>query len=111
MNKEVAMRIAVVSRDRKNVDERFGRAHRFLIFDENKEELHYVGERLSEPLIFAEEAGFDREMFAWIAEIIQDCDLVVSTAICAKPAQELRRLGIIPVEYQGSIASLLALNH
>lgn len=102
------MRIAVVSSDRKNVDERFGRAQRFLIFDENKADLHYVGERQSEPLIFAKGAGFDREMLNWIADIIGDCDLVVSTAICTKPARELRRRGIVPVEYQGSIESLLA---
>ncbi len=102
------MRIAVVSSDRKNVDERFGRAQRFLIFDENKEDLHYVGERQSEPLIFADSSGFDREMFTWIADIIQDCDLVVSSAICAQPARELRRRGIVPVEYQGPITSLLA---
>ncbi len=101
------MRIAVVSHDRKNVDHRFGRAQRFLIFDENKENLHYVGERQSEPLLFADSGGFDREMFNWIADIIQDCDLVVSTGICSRPARELRRRGIVPVEYQGSINSLL----
>lgn len=106
------MRIAIVSNDKKNVNERFGRANRFLIYEEEKgQDAHYVGERQSEPLIFAEKASFDREMFNWIADIIQDCDLVVSTAICKKPAKELRRRGIVPVEFAGSIEELLAATH
>ena len=106
------MRIAIVSNDKKNVNERFGKANRFLIYEEAAgEKAHFVGERQSEPLIFAEKAGFDREMFNWIADIIQDCDLVVSTAICKKPAKELRRRGIEPVEFAGSIADLLAPTH
>ena len=105
------MRIAVVSKDKKNVDERFGRADRFLIYDGDRNNLNFVGERQSEPLVFSENVGFDREMFSWIVDIIQDCDLVVSTSICKKPARELRRRGVVPVEYKGSIDKFLSKAH
>ncbi len=105
------MRIAVVSSDKENVDERFGKADRFLIYDGEQDSLNFVGERQSEPLVFSENVGFDREMFSWIVDIIQDCDLVVSTAICKKPARELRRRGVVPVEYQGSIEKFLTADH
>jgi hypothetical protein len=67
------MRIAVVSSDKRVVNERFGTAKRFLIYEQSSNGLQFVGERVSEPLLVD---YFDRDMCDWIADIIQDCQKV-----------------------------------
>ncbi len=97
------MRIAVVSSDCLEVDQRFSRAERFLIFEDQGEGLRLVDERSSEPLPLE---FFDQAMFDWVADIIKDCDRVYMARIMDKPAKALKKRGILPVVYQGPIHTL-----
>jgi predicted Fe-Mo cluster-binding NifX family protein len=99
------MRIAVVSSDRVLVDERFTQADRFLIYEKEKTGLRFIGERVSEPLPFG---IYDRDMLEWVADIIDDCDMVFMAQIQKEPAQVLSDRGIIPVIYKGPIADIRA---
>jgi len=98
------MRIAVVSSDRKVVNERFGTAKRFLIYEQTENGLQFVGERVSEPLF----AGFfDQDMCEWIADIIQDCQKVYMTTISKTAERAVASRGITPVIYQGPIDQII----
>jgi predicted Fe-Mo cluster-binding NifX family protein len=97
------MRIAVVSSDTVKVDDWFGNAQRFLIYEMEHNHPAFVAERFSEPL---PGEFFDQEMMDWVADIISDCDLVYSAHIKDKPARALRKKGIKHVQYQGAIADI-----
>jgi len=96
------MRIAVVSTDKKRVNERFGRVERFLIYEEKANGLTLIDERMSEPLF----GSFDTEMLDWVVDIIRDCERVYMARIRDQPARLLSRRGIIPVEYEGLIREI-----
>ncbi len=97
------MRIAVVSSDTVRVDDWFGNAHRFLIYEMEDNHPFFVDERSSEPL---PGEFFDQDMMDWVADIISDCDLVYSAHIKEKPARVLRKKGIRHIAYQGAIADI-----
>ena len=67
------MRIAVVSNDTIKVDDWFGNANRFLIYDIEHDHPAFITERCSEPL---PDEFFDQDMMDWVTDIISDCDLV-----------------------------------
>jgi hypothetical protein len=94
------MRIAIVSSDKIKVDERFGEAERFLIYEKKDDGLHFVDERVSEPMVID---YFDSEMCDWVADIIQDCQKVYTARICSEVKRAIADRGIIPVVYQGPI--------
>lgn len=97
------MRIAVVSNDTVRVDDWFANARRFLIYEMEGAHPSFVDERSSEPL---PQDFFDREMMDWVADIISDCDFVYSAHIMEKPANFLKKKGILHVEYHGPIADI-----
>ena len=97
------MRIAVVSNDTIKVDDWFGNANRFLIYDIEHDHPAFITERCSEPL---PDEFFDQDMMDWVTDIISDCDLVYSAHIKDKPARALRQKGITHVAYQGLIEEI-----
>jgi len=98
------MRIAIVSSDKKVVNERFGTAKSFLIYEQTGSGLKFVGERVSEPFFFD---FFDRDMCDWIADIIQDCQKVYMARISKAAEKAVASRGIIPVIYQGPIDQII----
>ncbi|MFH1215679.1 MAG: NifB/NifX family molybdenum-iron cluster-binding protein [Pseudomonadota bacterium] len=94
------MRIAVISNDRVEVNGRFGKADRFLIYEKNGKVLRFVGERASEPL---PSGCFDRDMCDWITDIIADCQQVYMARICKEEERVVTSRGILPVVFQGRI--------
>ncbi len=101
------MRVAIVSTDGKTVNEHFGRADRFLIYDLTKEGPKLLEERASEPLSVSNpKHAFDRERFEEVAYVIGDCERVYVTQIGARPAEELEKKGIKPVLYKGPIGKI-----
>ncbi|MBI4792802.1 MAG: hypothetical protein HY789_08805 [Deltaproteobacteria bacterium] len=98
------MRIAVMSSDKKEVNERFGKANRFLIYEQKNGGLQLVAERVSEPLTVD---YFDLEMCDWIADIIKDCQKVYMTRISKQAERAVIRRGITPVVYQGPIDKII----
>ncbi len=101
------MRIAVVSTDGRNVDEHFGRAERFLVYDLLPGGPEFIEERMSPPLSVGDRNhSFDAERFQATADVLADCRQVYVTRIGEKPTEELVSRGIQPKVYQGPIAQI-----
>ena len=100
-------RIAVVSTDGFKVDDHFGKANRFLIYDLD-DQIASVEERSTETLTVGDpDHPFDPEKFGRIAALLKDCCKVYVTQIGAVPAAKLRALGIEPVVYSGAIEDIV----
>lgn len=101
-------RIAVVSTDGLTVDDHFGKARRFLIYD-LKEDLTLVEERPTETLSVGDpDHGFDADRFGRITALLKDCSKVYVTRIGDAPSAKLQELGIEPVVYHGAITDITA---
>ena len=101
-------RIAVVSKDSINVDDHFGMAEAFLIYDVS-DELKFIEKRTSEKLSVGDpNHPFDADKFNRVYEAIKDSSSVYMTKIGEGPAKKLRDLGIEPVVYKGSISGIIA---
>jgi predicted Fe-Mo cluster-binding NifX family protein len=99
-------RIAVVSKDGVNVDEHFGQARRFLIYDCG-DTVRLVEERQAEPLSVGDtHHPFDPQKFGRIADLLKDCIKVYVMKIGEAPANKLKESGIEPVIYAGPIAMI-----
>ena len=97
------LKIAVVSTDGKNVNDHFGRAERFLIYDIN-DKLTFVEERLTEKYSVGDpNHDFDPLKFNKTSDSLKDCAKIYVIMIGERPAAELKKLGIEPVVYDGPI--------
>lgn len=104
-------RIAVVSKDNVHVDDHFGQAESFLIYDLT-DEMTFVEKRESEKLSVGDpNHPFDTEKFNRIYETIKDCSSVYMTKIGEVPARKLKELGIEPFVYEGSIEGIVRKNN
>ena len=100
-------RIAVVSSDGVAVDEHFGKADHFLIFDVD-ETLRLVEKRTIEPLSVGDpNHPFDTQKFDRISSRLKDCSKVYMTRIGETPAAKLKAMNIEPVIYTGAIADII----
>ena len=99
-------RIAVVSTDGINVDDHFGKASRFLIYDLD-DQMRWIEERPTEALSVEDpDHPFDPEKFFRIATLLKDCCKVYVTRIGEVPAAKLKELGVEPVIYNGAIVDI-----
>jgi nitrogen fixation protein NifB len=107
--KEITMertRIAIVSTDGVHVDEHFGRATRFLIYDPD-ENMTLIDNRTITPLSVGDpHHAFDADRFDRIAEVLKDCRKIYTTRIGDVPAAKLKALGIEPEIYKGVISRI-----
>jgi predicted Fe-Mo cluster-binding NifX family protein len=100
------LRIAAVSTDGIHVDEHFGKAEKFSIYDVG-EQISWVEDRSTETLSVGDpDHPFDAEKFGRIASLLKDCTQVYVTQIGEVPAAKLKALGIQPVVFKGSIAEI-----
>ncbi len=100
------LRIAVVSTDGANVNDHFGMAKRFLVYDCN-DETTLVEERPTESLSAGDpDHSFDAEKFGRIAALLKDCSKIYVTQIGEVPASKLKELGIKPVIFDGPIVDI-----
>jgi hypothetical protein len=99
-------RIAIVSTDGIHVDEHFGKATRFLIYDPDPN-MALIDDRTIQPLSVNDpNHAFDADRFEPIAEALKDCCKVYMTRIGKVPAAKLKDLGIEPEIYQGAISGI-----
>jgi nitrogen fixation protein NifX len=99
-------RIAVVSTDGISVDDHFGKANRFLIYDID-DQLTKVEDRSAKTLSVQDpDHLFDPDKFGRIAALLKDCSKVYITRIGEIPAAKLKELGIEPVVYSGAIMDI-----
>ncbi len=100
------IRIAAVSTDGLQVNEHFGKATRFLIYDVD-EQMSWVEDRQTESLSEDDpNHPFDADKFGRIASLLKDCSKVYVSRIGDTPAAKLKELGIEPVVFQGSIGDI-----
>ncbi|MCL7489153.1 MAG: hypothetical protein M8357_13380 [Desulfobulbaceae bacterium] len=101
------MLIAVASTDGEMVNEHFGRASRFWIFDISRSGRKLIMVRNVEPLSTGDKSHpFDPEKMARVGETIKDCERVYCTKIGERPKLELEKLGIETILYHDAIGSI-----
>ena len=100
------MRIAIVSTDGTTVNDHFGKATRFLIYDLTGTPT-FVEERPVTPYSSGDKSHpFDQARFNDVLTALAGCERVYCARIGDKPAAELQKAGIEPVVYEGPIAGI-----
>ena len=100
------IRIAVASTDGIRVNEHFGRADRFLIYDMD-EQITWLEDRPTDPLSTGDpDHPFDAVRFDRISGLLKDCAKVYVTRIGATPVEKLAAAGIEAVIHDGLIADI-----
>lgn len=101
------MQVAIASSDARIVDEHFGKAERFLIYEIEVGFQTLIAIRVMTPYSDGNpDHDFNRARFAEVAEKLAGCERLYCCKIGEKPAEELRKLGIEPVVYSGPIAGI-----
>jgi len=92
------MRIAVASKSGSTVDQHFGHAETFLIYDyqcDNTEQLCRID--VEKYCSFDPDNPFRHRQFGGILSALEGCSAVVTAQIGELPKKELLKAGIIPV--------------
>ncbi|MDH3454423.1 MAG: dinitrogenase iron-molybdenum cofactor biosynthesis protein [Desulfuromonadales bacterium] len=101
------MHIAIVSTDGQTVNDHFGKAERFLIYDSDGTPPVFIEERTVRPFSSGEQNhAFNRTRFENILAALAGCREVYCTRIGDKPTEELGKAGIEPVIYEGPINAI-----
>ncbi len=101
------MLIAVASTDGEMVNEHFGRAKRFWIFDVSGSTKTLIMVRHVEPLSTGNTRhSFDPEKMAAIIEPIRDCERVYCAKIGERPQRELEKYGIGTIVCTDAISTI-----
>lgn len=103
------MKIAVATTDGITVNQHFGMAEAFQLYVISSDGPVKVGEAAVTPLSTGDKNHpFDRERIQAIADSLKGCERVYVTKIGERPAEELQKLGIEPVVYEGWISDIKA---
>ncbi|MEW6520593.1 MAG: NifB/NifX family molybdenum-iron cluster-binding protein [Thermodesulfobacteriota bacterium] len=101
------MKIGIVSTDGKNVNDHFGKAERFLIYEAGTAAPASITERKISPLSTGDKSHqFDAARFTAVAKALEGCQRVYCTRIGDRPRQELEKRGIMPIIYEGPIVAI-----
>ena len=92
------MKVAVVSSDGKVVNQHFGKASRFLIFEVNCNEIRFVEAREITPLCGSADYGNTDVVLSRTISLITDCEALLCARIGRRPQEELRKKGIKTIE-------------
>lgn len=102
------MLIAVASKDGKDINQHFGHAERFLIYEVEEGCVRLVDERKVERYCsFDPQHPLRSHVLQGIAEALQGCRAVATAQIGEHPRGELENLGIEPFAVSGPIKSTL----
>jgi nitrogen fixation protein NifX len=92
------MRVAVVSSDGKVINQHFGKASRFLIFEIDSGKIQLMEVRESAPLCGSAEYGHADDALSRTISLISDCEAVLCARIGSVAEEVLRENGIKPIE-------------
>ena len=92
------MRVAVVSSDVKVINQHFGKASRFLIFEIGDGKTELVEARENTPVCGSGENGHSDDSLVRTISLISDCQVVLCARIGGGAEEELRKNGILPLE-------------
>ena len=102
------MLIAVASKDGREINQHFGHAERFLIYDVGAGDAKLVDEKKVERYCsFDPQHPLRGHVLQEIAEALRGCRAVVSAQIGEHPQGELEKLGIEPFVANGPIKATL----
>lgn len=102
------MLIAVATKDGKNINQHFGHAVRFLIYDVAGTSVKLVAEKEVEKYCTYDEAHPLRgHVLRGIAEALQGCRAIVCSQIGPAPQEEMSRLGFEVYALDGEINAAL----
>ena len=106
------MLIAVASKSGTEVDQHFGHADRFLLFEVSSEESQLVRDvEVEKYCSFDPDHPFRHKQFHAIVEALAGCRAVVTAKIGDYPKMELEKAGLLHVEGAGPIGELLLSVH
>lgn len=92
------MKVAVVSSDGKVINQHFGRASLFLIFEVNCGDIQFIEAREITPLCGSSDQGNTNDTLDRSISMIADCKALFCARIGRRPTEELRKKGIEPLE-------------
>jgi predicted Fe-Mo cluster-binding NifX family protein len=102
------MLIAVASKDGKEINQHFGHAERFLIYDVENDDAKLVDERQVERYCsFDPDHPLRGHLLRSIAEALDGCRAVVTAQMGEHPRGELEKLGVEPYVISGPIKMTL----
>lgn len=106
------MIIAVTSKSGTEVDQHFGKAERFLIFDYGGGSPEPIKEVSVEQYCSSDpDHTFHHPRFDAIAKALDGCKAVVTEMIGELPKKELQKVGLTPIVTSGPIVDALKLAH
>jgi len=106
------MLIAVASKGGNEVDQHFGHAERFLIYDYGGGDFRPLREvRVEKYCSFDPDHPFRHPQFSAIVQALEGCRAVVTAMIGELPRQELQKVGIVPIVSSGLIPAALKQAH
>jgi predicted Fe-Mo cluster-binding NifX family protein len=106
------MRIAVASKSGSEVDQHFGHAERFLLYEYNRGNPVSVGEVVVEKYCsYDPEHPFRHRQFDAIVAALAECRVVVTAMIGEYPLAELEKAGLKHVTASGPITAALQAAH
>ncbi len=89
------MLIAVASKDGRVINQHFGHAERFLIYEADEGETRFLEERSVERYCAGNEAHlYEDNKFEKVYEAIKDCSILLVSRIGPTPERELEKKGI-----------------
>lgn len=92
------MKVAVVSSDGKVINQHFGKASRFYIFEVDCGKIQFLEVRETIPLCGSTDYGHADEVLSGTISLISDCEALLCSRIGSRPQEELRKKGIKPIE-------------
>ncbi len=92
------MKVAVISSDGKVVNQHFGKASRFFIFEVDCGKVQFIEVRETTPLCGSSEHGNSDEILSRTIYLISDCKALLCARIGSRPQKELIKNGIKPIE-------------
>jgi len=106
------MRIAVASKSGAEVDQHFGHAERFLIYDCAGGSPRRIDEVAVEKYCsFDPDHPFRERQFGAIVDALQGCRAVLTAMIGELPAREMKKAGIEPLVAEGPIEEAILKAH
>ena len=106
-DQENRMQVAIASTDGETVNEHFGRADRFYIYDRTAAGMTLLFVRTVTPLSTGDpDHAFDPKRMAAALAPLKGCERVYCTRIGERPRQELEKAGFEVVAASGPIADL-----
>ncbi|KAF0219211.1 MAG: dinitrogenase iron-molybdenum cofactor biosynthesis [Geobacteraceae bacterium] len=102
------MLIAVASKDGKEINQHFGHAERFLIYDVDGADAKLVDEKMVERYCsYDQDHPLRAHLLAAIAGALKECRAVVCAQIGQGPQMEMERLGVDTFVADGPIKATL----